>query len=452
MNQMMKSAAPAAARGCHTRHPVLPVMIALLLDAGLTGCKGLLDVDLPGSVVEDALNDPALASTLAESVIADFECAWNNYVVGTALISDQFIQASGNLNQRNWGTRRITSDDPAYAQVGCNSPYGIYTTLHVARFQAEDVYRRISGFPPEQVANRDRHLAVARIYGGYALLGLGEGFCEMAIDRGPLLTRQQVFELAQTSFTEGITLAQQASNTDLRNLAHAGRARARLDLGNWAGALADAAQIPGGYVKNATRDESSTARMNGFCNYLTCPSFGRNASIAPNYRDVRWEDVPDPRVAVRTNNQPSADNATAHWFPTNKFTARTQPLQITSYAEMRLITAEASARQGDLATARQIINALHTSAGIPPFDVSSTATQDDVIRQVIEERRRELFLEGGHRFNDHYRLRGTAYAVPYKGEPGSIHPTGVDHTGVPYGNTTCFALPDVERASNPNLR
>lgn len=430
---------------------MINAVIVAALGLSVAGCDGLLDVRLPGNVIESALDDPALAPTLAESVIADFECAWNNYVVATALISDQFIQASGNLNQRNWGSRRINSEDPAYAQVGCGSPYGIYTTLHTARFQAEDVHRRISAFPAELVPNRDRHLAVTRAYGGYALLALGEGFCEMSIDAGPLMSRQQVVELAESRFTDALALAQQANDADLRQMAYAGRARARLDLGRWVDAMADAQEVTAGYVKYATRDESATRRMNGFCNYLTCPTFGRNASISPAYRDVQWEGVADPRVAVGTNNRPAADNATQHWFSTSKFTSRTDPVEITSYAEMQLIIAEASARLDDLDTARDIINSLHAAAGIPSYDPDGLASQDDVIRQVIEERRRELFLEGGHRFNDHYRLQDGPYAQPYKGEAGSFHPDGVDHTGLPYGSTKCFPLPDVERASNPNL-
>ncbi|MBM4185331.1 MAG: hypothetical protein FJ207_14130, partial [Gemmatimonadetes bacterium] len=40
----------------------------------LGACSGLLDVDLPGSATEDALNDPLLAETLVVSVVGDFEC------------------------------------------------------------------------------------------------------------------------------------------------------------------------------------------------------------------------------------------------------------------------------------------------------------------------------------------------------------------------------------------
>ncbi len=72
----------------------------------IAACSDILDVHVPGRVQEEALNDPALAPTMVASVVSDFECAWNNYVAAAALIGDEFIQASGNLNQRNWASRR----------------------------------------------------------------------------------------------------------------------------------------------------------------------------------------------------------------------------------------------------------------------------------------------------------------------------------------------------------
>jgi hypothetical protein len=425
----------------------------LMLCSALSACdlNNLLDVRQPGRVPEEALNDPALAATLAASVVSDLECAWNNYSAATAMISDQFIQGSGNLNQRNWGSRRILADDASYAQSSCTAPYGIYTPLHTARYQAEDVFTRLSNWTDAQVANRVTLQATVRIYGAYALVGLGEGFCEMAIDNGPLMTPAQVLALAETRFTEGLTLANQVNNADLRNMASVGRARVRLDLGNFAGAISDASAVTAGYVKNALRDESDTRRYNAFCANVTCPTFGRNASISPSYRNVTWQGVPDPRVRVTTTNGRAADNTTVHYYPVDKSTTRASPVPIASYKEARLIIAEASARSGNLGAARTIINTLHTEAGIPGYDLAGTATQDEVIRQVIEERRRELFLEGGHRLNDHLRFRGTPYNVPFKGEPGSFHPNGVDDTGLPYGSTTCFALPVVERNGNPNI-
>ncbi|HET9982594.1 MAG TPA: RagB/SusD family nutrient uptake outer membrane protein, partial [Longimicrobiales bacterium] len=293
--------------------------------------------------------------------------------------------------------------------------------------------------------------ATVRAFGGFALVALGEGFCEMALDGGPLMQPKDVLKVAEARFTDAITLGTQASSADIVNMALVGRARVRLDLGDFAGSIADASKVPPGYVKNVTRDESDPRRYNAICEYITC-SQGRHASVAPNYRGLTWGGVPDPRVKITTSGRLGFDNATPHYFPADKFTARSNPLLLASYKEAQLFIAEASARTGDLATARKIINAFHTAANIPAYDAAGAETQDQVIAQVIEERRRELFLEGGHRLNDHLRFRGTKWNIPFRGEPGSIHPNAVDHTGVPYGNTTCFALPVVERTGNPNIK
>jgi hypothetical protein len=426
------------------------IALALVLPFAAAACNDILDVDVPGRVQEEALGDPALAATLVASVVSDFECAWNNYVAAAALIGDEFIQASGNLNQRNWGSRRIVADDANMGQGTCSSQYGIYTTLHTARFQAEDVFKRLEGFTDQQVPNRTSLMATVKAYGAYALLALGEGFCNMAIDGGPLMTPREVLQLAETRFTEAMALATTANNQDILNMARAGRARVRLDLGNFAGAIADANLIPATYIKNATRDESDVRRYNALCEFVTCAT-NRHATVAPNYRQLTWAGVPDPRVAVTTRNQLAFDNAQIHFYPTNKHTARNTPVAITSFKEARLIVAEASARTNDLATARQLINAMHTAAGIPAYDPGGTATQNELIAQVIEERRREMFAEGGHRLNDHLRFAGTPFAIPFKGEPGSIHPTGADATGLPYGSTKCFPLPTVEVVGNPNI-
>jgi len=426
-----------------------------LLAAGTLGVAAcafndILGVHVPGRVQADALSDPALANTLAASVVSDLECSWNNYVAGSALIGDEFIQASGNLNQRNWASRRITADEPTMAQGSCRTAYGIYTTLQTARFQAEDIYKRIDGFPDAKVSNKTLLKAQVRAYGAFALVALGEGFCQMALDGGSLMAPKDVLALAETRFTDAITLATSANSSDILNMALVGRARVRLDLGNFAGAIADAQKVPVGYLKVATRDASDVRRYDALCENITCPQ-NRNATVAPNYRSVTWQGVPDPRVAVATTGQLAFDNAQIHYFPTKKHTSRDYGLLLASYKEARLFIAEASARSGDLTTARTLINQMHSDAGIPAYDPGATDNQTAVIAQVIEERRRELFTDGGHRLNDHLRFRGTAWAIPFKGEPGSIFPNGVDATGLPYGSTTCFPLPTVEIIGNPNI-
>jgi hypothetical protein len=258
-----------------------------------------------------------------------------------------------------------------------------------------------------------------------------------------------VLALAESRFTDAITLATQAGATDIRNMALVGRARVRLDLENFTGARDDAALIPANSLKVATRDGSDPRRFNSMCEVMNCVQPPRrDVTIAPSYRDVRWQGTPDPRVAVSTLNQAASDAVTIHYFHT-KANSRADAVPIASYKEAQMILAEVAARTGDLTTARSIINARHTLAGIPAYDPGGTDPQAAVIRQVIEERRRELFVEGGHRLNDHLRFRSTPYAIPFLGEPGSDHPDGVNHKNVPYSTTTCIPLPDVERPASP---
>lgn len=420
---------------------------ALLLGSlSLTSCSldELLKVELPGEVLEESLNDPALAETLVRSVVADFDCAWNTYATVTALLSDQYIEATGNLALRNFGSRRVMADD-ANLTGSCNSALAAYTPMQIARFQAEDIYKRVDALPDAGFPNKALWKATTRAYAGYSLIALGEGFCSMVLDRGPLLQPEQVLTEAETRFSEAITLATQVGNQDFRNMALVGRARARLNLRNFAGARADAELVASGYIKNATRDATVTRRYNQSCETMNCAQLPRrDATLAPSYRNVTWEGVADRRVNVTTANQAASDGVTIHYMH-DKITSRASPHLVASYKEAQLIIAEAAARSGDLSTARTIINQRHTLAAIPAFDPGETATQAEVIRQVIEERRRELFIEGGHRLNDHLRFRDTEFRIPFLGEAGSDHPNGFNHKDVPYGPTTCIPLPTIER-------
>jgi hypothetical protein len=86
------------------------------------------------------------------------------------------------------------------------------------------------------------------------------------------------------------------------------------------------------------------------------------------------------------------------------YTSPTSPLSINNIvifrlADIALLQAEAQAAQGKYAEARTTLNSIRTMAGLE----ESTATNDKLFEAVIEERGRELFMEG-HRFYDLVRL------------------------------------------------
>src|SRR5690606_3259914 len=298
---------------------------------------------------------------------------------------------------------------------------------------------------------------------GYALVGLGEGFCEMTVpvvegEPGPLLTPEETLALAEAAFTEAITRAGATGNDDILNMARVGRARVRLRLERWAGVIEDASLVPPGYLKVATRGEESARRYNFNYNSVnsqvqpahgTITSSYHDLTIAPDGRPTQDDGVPDPRVHVFNVGLFGHNEVTPLWHH-DKYTSRSSPVPIASYKEARLFLAEAYVRTGEGDLALDIINARRDELGLPTVTYVDAGDAEAMMALVIEERRRELFVEGGHRMNDMLRFEGTVHDIPWLGEPGSIHPDGVDSVGGAYGDVTCFPLPSVERIGNPN--
>lgn len=425
--------------------------------ATLAGCNldSLLEVDLPGRVIESSLEDPRLAETLVNSVIADVECSWDNFVAAAAHHSDEWIASSGNSTMARWGLRDVPPTFASMATAGCGANYGLFTPLHGARVQANANFDRISAFTDEEVPRKQEFLATIRGYGGWPLIALSESFCGSPIDgETQILLPTELAALAEASFTEAIQLATAAGLDDIVNMALVGRARARLRQENFAGVLEDAALVPQDFLFVATRDETPGDRANrhySAVNGLASEAAAtKHASIAPNYRALEWMGVADSRVNVVWDGTLGFDFFTQH-FRHDKINSRSDPTNVASWREAQLFMAEAYARTDQLAEARTILNAMHLRVGLPGVVEADIPTQDDVIAHVIEERRREFFSEGGHRLNDHLRWRDTAFNVPFLGEPGSIHPDGQlldPETGAAlreYEDWTCFPVPTVEQ-------
>jgi hypothetical protein len=413
-----------------TRWTVL-VSVSLVLS---WACRDALQVELPGRIPSKLLNDPTTAPTLAASVVADFECAFSNYVNTTTTLSDQFLGASGNLNAKNWGTKKIYEDDTANEQTGCAGFYGAYTPLQTARFQANDIGARLGNWTDAQARVPLAPLrARVAAFGGYAHTLLGEGFCAMRFDNEQQIrTPQEVLTTAEAKFDTALTLVNAmtagSEQTELLNLVYVGRARVRLDRGNRAGAAADAALVTPGFEFFVTRSVDAQTRWNDA--WTAIAEFG-NSSVDPQYRSLTVGGQPDPRVQVVAGPavglpQKSFDGVTDLYVVTNKNFSRSDPMRLASSIESELIRAEAALG----ATAVGIINARRSQLGLP--DYTGPTDSASVTALVLDERNREFFMEGGQRYNDLLR-----YNIPWK--------VGNDQNGNPYGTTTCMPLPLNER-------
>jgi len=412
----------------------------LAVAAACYDASKILDQDAPSRVTASDLNNPNYAQLLVTSAIGDFECAFTQYIVATGLTGDELIDAQ--LSQVGWDYDRRTifpaSGPYSLFQCGQTQVPALYTPLAVARFDADKILKELQGWTDAQVANRQSLIAQAAVYAGFSLELLGESMCSAAIDLGPEMTRQQLFAAAEARFTTAITAAT-GTNPTMLNAALVGRARARLNQNNLAGAGADAALVTDPtFVLNATYSATATRRENMVWSQMYRGFF---SSVDSSFRGLTFGGVPDPRVNVVDAGLKGADRATEIWRQT-KYPAIGSPIPIARYAEAQLILAEADNAAGNTAAAVNIINALHAKAGIPAY---AGGTQAEVQAQIIEERRREFFLEG-KRFGDLIR-----YNIAIQPAPGAPFPVKGGSYGPNTGLQLCFPLPDVERNNNPNI-
>lgn len=427
---MINSRQGAAARGRSARRGSgLMAGAAGAMMAALVACSGgLLDVDNPGRVSESDLGNAALAQTMVNSALGQFECAYTQYVATAGIMANEYVNSSSWLDINGWGWRgveleTITGSCPSSRTA---TGLGAYTPLQQARYMAEDAARRIEEFPAEQVQKKDEKLAMLSAYAGFSYVLLGEGYCEMAIDQSPLMTPQEVLAVAEAKFDAAIASAEKAGRSDLRLLALAGRARTRLDRGNPGGAASDAEQIPSGFLWNAEystvegRRENRIYNLNRRSRYLSVETTHNTGLMAGG--------APDPRVSMTNANAKGHDGVTDHFYQ-DKYPAADSPIPMASWREAQLILAEARPEQ-----AVEAINRLRASQDIPAVTPEESR---DVLALVLEERRRQLFSEG-HRLNDMLR-----HDLPF--------PTGSNHKGQAWGDKTCMPLPQQERLNNPNI-
>ena len=395
-----------------------------------------LDQEAPSRVIADDLYQPVNAQLLVTSTISDFECALAQYVVATGLVGDELIDAE--LSQAGWDydRRTIVPSLAAYSTTQCGAIQvpAYYTPLAIARATADKITTALEGWTDQEVPNRQLLIATAAAHAGYALVLLGESSCSAAIDGGPELTPVQVLTEAEARFTKAITAAQAANNTDILNMARVGRARARVDLKKFAEAKTDASLVPDAYVHNATYSQAVARRENLVQTQLFR---GLYSSVDPSFRNLTVGGVPDTRVPVVDAGVNGQDGQTRIWR-TTKYPLISTPIPIASGDEAILLTAEADLEAGNVTAAVTGINKLRTKASLPQYG-GGTATE--VRAQLIDERRRELFLEG-QRINDIIRFK-----IPQTPAAGTPFPI----KGGVYGNQICFPLPDVERNNNPTL-
>ena len=411
----------------------VPVTLAALLLA-TTACdtESFLEVDAPSLLPADDLENPSNAALLVNGAVADFECAYGAFVVVQGIMSDELVDAQ--LGAAAWFyDRRDAGTNPssAYGVNGCNSAQtpGVYRPVSTARWSADNVLNLLQNvWEPGEVADADALTAEAALYAGFSYSLLGMAMCTAAIDGGPEVTSADLLASAETRFTTAIQAARTAGLDDVATAAQAGRARVRMYLGDDADALTDAEAVPLDFSYVATASQDNSRRYN---RVFHSNIFSTNYSIEEQSRGLTTGGVEDPRT-LTFDAGTNANDGTTLWVQ-DKYTDYGTPIPIVTGGEALLIRAEIEG--GSAAVG--YINQLRARWSLPTFSSSDAGEIQDAL---VEERRRELWLQG-HRQYDMAR-----FDVPLVPAAGTPYPKG----GL-YGSTTCLPLPDVERFNNPNI-
>jgi starch-binding outer membrane protein, SusD/RagB family len=429
---MMSNVIEKSSHGRRVRRFMTALLLATPLLAACDTDRWL-KVSAPSSLPAESLESPEAAPLLVNGALGNFECALGATILVGGIIADEFSDAQ--LGAAQWPyDRRDANTQPGsiYGTSGCNSAQGpgVYTPLSIARWSADNAFRLLETFTDAQVAKRDSLRSAAALYAGFSLAHMGQMMCSAAIDEGPEMTNQQLFAEAENRFATALQIATAANIPAYRHAANVGLARMRLYRGNLTGAADAAALVPSGFVLNATASDSETRRYNRIFHSNIQTRF---YIVAEQSRNLTTEGVADPRARVLGTNDRAADGQLA-WYQ-QKYTTFGSPKPVARYAEAQLILAEARGGQ----EAVNIINALRAPHQLPAYTGPTDAAS---IRQlIIEERRRELFVEG-FRFYDIHRFQ-----IPLDPPPGTEFPI----KGGTYGNTTCLPLPNVERFNNPSI-
>jgi hypothetical protein len=328
-----------------------------------------------------------------------------------------------------------------------------------ARWVAEEAVRRIEAAQPpkpgelQTLAAYNNVRQLAYLYAGYANRVLGENMCEGTIDGGPRVAGTVFFTRAESLFTKAIAVTggTPATIATQTTQAYAGRAAVRVFLGKWTEAVADAGNVPIGFVMNLPYFNigDDTQRNRIFW------SSGNSRESGSAYRaHTQWNTwyydykiaTSDPRVpiTVTTLQGDAAIDCCGKvpFYPEAKFSSSAAPMRLSSGREMRLIEAEAKLRNNDLAGALTSMNLVRTNAGATAI---AAANITEGWRMLKRERGIELWLEA-RRLGDMRRWKAD-------NTPGALDPLelpgAVSHL---VKQDLCFPISRSERETNPNLR
>lgn len=419
------------------------VTFTALAGVALTLVACDFEVTNPGQTDDAFLDRPEAHQAVANGAARQLYAALANVAYTTSAVTRELFP-SGSTSSFGISARQqrglIEWDDEHV-----NTPW---VQAQQSRYIGESGFERMAETNPEGTAGYAPAVEAA-LWAGYASRLIGENWCESVVDSGPIISRQEMLQRAEEWFTRAITAAgSNAALAEQRTAALAARAAVRMHLGDWAGAVADAGEVPTDFTFWARYESAEQSQFNRTY-FAGANEPYRAVTVWNTVYEEYYTETGDPRTPwVDTGQTGDAavqmvDNSRVPFYRQEKFTERGSDIRLSSGAEMRLIEAEKMLRDGNLEGAFGIVNARRTALGLDPLDPADAQEGWTMFKR---ERGVELWLEG--------RRMGDLYRWAADGTPGALHPMEIAGNPASYldaDQTLCYPISKSERESNPNL-
>jgi hypothetical protein len=418
----------------------------------------LLEAPDPDIINPGSINSPEAAEALRigtlsrlRNITAGGESSW---LLG-GLLTDEWRSGDTFLQRNETDQRQIQENN--------GNVNTMMREIYRARNTAREALIALETYKPTPTSNLGQMYFVM----GFAEVTLSETFCNGTPlgdastgvpQYGPPLSNQAVFQLALAHFDSALTLsaATDAFTTSVRHSAAIGKARAMINLGQFAAAATAVANVPTNFISNATfaltsGDNQIWSLNNSAKRWVVGDSFDVAVAVLPNA--LPFASAADPRVVVSGTSTGTSPAGKAFDGSTNLVTqalfGRSQPTPIVSGIDARLFEAEAALQANDIAGMMTILNALRgapqslgtvTTPVMPAL--AAPATRDEAINLLFREKAFWTFGRGQRLGNLRRLIR------QYQRSQANVFPTGTFFKGGTHGTDVNFPV-HVDELNNP---
>lgn len=408
----------------------------------LSACSDLTNVENPGIVSPEAMNNPVGAVALYAGAQRLFVNAAQTAIHYTAMFSDEWILSDAPGNSFNTLLDKRLPQTLNH-QTGGN--FTIYSGARRALILANNTLREFASTPGSRVGQM---LA----YQGYIEIFLAEQFCngipfsEMDVNGnvtyGGPTSMAETYARAIAHFDSAITVS--ADSARVLNFARIGKARALLGLGRFADAAAAVAGIPTTFAYNLEILGSVAGSQNTVFTLMNTRAQGVGVG-SDGINGINWLGSNDPRVPLITAGSGIGTDGATRVYMFGKYNSLGAPITFASGIEARLYEAEAAlqANKNDSSPTGTgwlgILNTLRATAITPAMPaLADPGSFDARVNLLFREKAFWTFLTS-KRMGDMRRL-----VRQYGRLQNTVFPTGPYKDGNTYGTEVNLVLPITE--------